>query len=135
MRTDYGYYQLPNKPRNDAELSAHRRGLQSWFRSFQPSFSDDPYVVQEFAQGAPVLFRKNPLQGAPRNVRGPIADFAPGGRTFEQMFSGKQAPSGAFYYDPVFGNLNPMSYENRWGSWESLRRQNLPRIFQAKFPR
>ena len=118
-------------PLNEKERAAHRLGLQSWFRQFQPSFSPDPMVVPEFQRGFHRFGAQLPWDYGriQENVRGPQAKFTPGNPKFEaNLFGGvtPRPPTGAFYYDNVFGRPNPFRYENAWESNESYNNRMFP---------
>jgi hypothetical protein len=103
-------------PLTPQEKAAHAIGMQNWHRQFQPSFSPDPVVVQEFAQG----FGFRPF---PQNVRGPLARFAPSGRDFNVHFN-EPFPKRAFYSDE-FGNASPFLFQNRWESNYAARQKEM----------
>ena len=106
-------------PLTPQEKAAHAIGMQNWHRQFQPSFSPDPMVVQEFAKG----FGLRPF---PQNVRGPQARFTPGGPYWNESF-----PKRAFYSEPYNnGNPVPIPFQNRWGSnYAARQREMLPFIY------
>jgi hypothetical protein len=121
---------FPKPPATESEMLAHKQGLQSFYRQFQPSFSPDPYVVEEFNRPMPFL------QGVPpwspeklaQDVRGPLARFAPGGSSFQLYFGNNvRPPVRAFTYDEVTGKPVPFRYGNQWSSFRS----QLPPIFGA----
>jgi hypothetical protein len=64
-----------------------------------------------------------------QNVRGPQARFTPGNPGFEaRRFGGvtPKPPTGAFYYDNIFGKVNPFRYDNAWESNQSFNARNFP---------
>jgi hypothetical protein len=106
-------------PLTPQEEAVHAIGMQNWHRQFQPSFSPDPMVVQEFAKG----FGLRPF---PQNVRGPQASFAPGGRDFIKYFGNQSLPKRAFYSEPYNnGNPVPIPFQNRWGSNYAARQKEM----------
>jgi hypothetical protein len=103
-------------------MFAHKQGLQSFYRQFQPGFSPDPYVVEEFNRPAP--FFRGVLPGSseklPQNVRGPLARFAPGGSGFQYYFGNNvRPPVRAFFPDIETGRPVPFRYDNQWSSFKS----------------
>jgi hypothetical protein len=118
-------------PINQEEQAAHKLGLQSWFRQFQPSFSSDPMVVPEFQKGFHRLGANLPWDYGRRqqNVRGPLARFTPGNPSFEASWFGDgtpKPPPAAFYYDNVFGTINPFRYGNVWESNQAYNNRMFP---------
>ncbi len=119
-----------NFPLNDKERAAHKLGLQSWFRQFQPSFSPDPMVVPEFEKGD-IFGAPFPLKYGRfgQNVRGPLARFTPGHPSFESWrFGGvtPKPPTAAFYHDTIFGKVNPFEYGNLWESNQAYNNRMFP---------
>ena len=121
---------FPRPPVTEAEKLAHKQGLQSFYRQFQPGFSTDPYVVEEFNRPAS-FFGSIPPWSPERfaqDVRGPLARFAPGGSGFKNYFGENvRPPVRAFYPDIATGRPVPFRYNNQWSS----ARSQLPPILRA----
>jgi hypothetical protein len=64
-----------------------------------------------------------------QNVRGPQARFTPGSPSFDSKWFGEvtpKPPTRAFYYDNIFGKINPFRYGNAWESSQAYNDRMFP---------